>query len=43
METQKIDFLLNETAYLGVFTAVFCKQFFAYTVHIDKSAFLCNP
>ena len=30
-------------AYLTVFAFMFCKQFLAYTAHIDRSAFLCNP
>ena len=29
--------------YLGVSVVVFSKQFLAYTVHIDESAFLSNP
>ena len=30
-------------AYLSVSAVMFCKQFLAYPVHIDRSAFSCNP
>ena len=42
METKKLDFILKTCS-----TECFCchvlQQFLAYTVHIDRSAFLCNP
>ena len=34
---------LKKNAYFSVSAVVFCKQFLAYTVHIDVSAFLSNP
>ena len=40
-ETPKKMFFLN--AHLTVYAVMFCKQFLAYTVHIDMSAFLYNP
>ena len=43
METQKIDILYRKNAYLSVSAVMFYKQFLAYTVHIDGSAFLYNP
>ena len=30
-------------AYLSVSAVMFCKQFLAYAVHIDRFVFLCNP
>ena len=39
-KTKRMIFL---NAYLSVFAVVFCKQFLAYTVHTDWSAFSCNP
>ena len=38
---KKIVFL--KYAYLSVYAVMFCEQFLAYTVHIDRSAFSCNP
>ena len=35
--------VLLKNAYLSVFAIMFCKQVLAYAVHIDRSAFLCNP
>ena len=46
METQKmISYVLKKclATYLSVSAVMFCKQFLAYAVHIDGSAFLCNP
>ena len=40
--SQKIDFNLKN-ANLSVSAVMFCKQFLAYAVHIDGSAFLCYP
>ena len=37
---KSIVFFLN--AYLSVSAVMFCKQFSAYAVHIDRSAFLWN-
>ena len=36
-----LSFFLN--AYFSVSAVMFGKQFLAHTVHIDGSAFLCNP
>ena len=36
METQKIDFLILKNDYLSVAAVMFCKQFLAYTVHIER-------
>ena len=41
MGTKKLFSLRN--SYLSVSAVVFCKQFLTYAVHIDESAFLCNP
>ena len=35
--------LIFLNAYLSVSAVMFGKQFLAYEVHIDRSAFLCNP
>ena len=35
--------LFKKNAYLSVSAVMFCKQFLAYAVDIDGSAFLCNP
>ena len=44
METQKIVCLLKKMlTYLSVSAVMFCKQFLVYTMHIDRSGFLCNP
>ena len=40
-ESNKIS--IKKNAYNGDSAVVFCKQFLPYTVHIDGSAFLCNP
>ena len=42
-EKKKMDSLTKKYAYLNFFAVMFCKQFLAYTLHIDGSAFLCNP
>ena len=42
METHKID-CLKKNAYLSVSAVMFYNQFLAYTVYIDRSAFLYNP
>ena len=34
---------LKKNTYLNVSAVMYCKQFLAYTVHIDRSVFLCNP
>ena len=41
----KNDFIKKKkkNAYLSVSAVVFCIQFLAHTVHIDRSAFLSNP
>ena len=38
---KKLDFI-KINACLSVSAVMFCKQFLAYTVHIDASAFLCH-
>ena len=40
METQKKIEFLFKNAYFCVSAVMFCKQFLAYLVHIDRSAFL---
>ena len=40
--SQKIDLNLKN-ANLSVSAVMFCKQFLAYAVYIDGSAFLCYP
>ena len=35
-------FSFSKNAFLSVSAVLFCKQFLAYTVHIDRSAFLCD-
>ena len=39
MEIKKFHFI-KKNAYLSVSAVMFCKQFLAYTVHIDRSAFI---
>ena len=36
-------YFLQKNVYLSVSAVMFCKQFLAYTLHIDESAFLGNP
>ena len=43
MGTQKIDFLKKNCLPWYISAVMFCLQYFAYAVHIDMSAFLCNP
>ena len=44
LETQiNIWFYFQKNAFPSVSAVMFCGQFLAYTVHIDRSAFLCNP
>ena len=43
MRSRKFDFIKKNNSYLSVSAVVFCKQFLVYAVHIDGSAFLCNP
>ena len=38
METQKFDFIKEKHAELSVSAVMVCKQFLAYTVHINGSA-----
>ena len=42
-KSKKIDCPFKKNAYLSVSAVMFCKQFLACAVHIDRSAFLCNP
>ena len=44
MKTQRFYFILKKKSESNPVSAVmFCKQYLAYAVHIDRSAFLCNP
>ena len=40
---KKIDFLKKKNAYLSVSAVMFYKEFLAYTLNIDRSAFSCYP
>ena len=39
MKAQKIDCLFRKNAHISVSAVMFCKQFLAYTVNIDRSTF----